>query len=39
MSTQAALKQGKKQKQNFTSAECAPLVDLVEKNMDNFPAP
>ena len=36
MSTQAALKQGKKRKQNFTSAECALLVDLVEKYMDTL---
>ena len=36
MSTQAALKQGKKRKQNFTYAECALLVDLVEKNMDTL---
>ena len=36
MSTRAALKQGKKQKQNFTSVECALLVDLVEKNMDTL---
>ena len=36
MSTQGVLKQGKKRKQNFTSAECALLVDLVEKNMDTL---
>ena len=27
-------KQGKKRKQNFSAAECALWVDLVEKNLD-----
>ena len=36
MSVQAAPKQGKKRKQNFSSAECALLVDLVEKNLDTL---
>ena len=36
MSAQGVLKQRKKRKQNFTSAECALLVDLVEKNMDTL---
>lgn len=37
MSAQPAQQmQGKKRKQNFTSAECNLLVDLVEKNMDTL---
>ena len=36
MSAQAVLKQGKKRKQNFSSAECALLVDLVEKNIETL---
>ena len=27
---------GKKRKQNFSAAECALLVDLVEKNLDTL---
>ncbi len=33
MSAQPEKRQGKKRKQNFTSAECSLLVDLVEKNL------
>ena len=32
MTVQAISKQGKKRKQNFSSAECALLVELLEKN-------
>ena len=36
MSVQAATQQGKKRKQYFSSAECALLVDLVERNVDTL---